>query len=175
MNGRGAGLLAAGAAAAFGGLRVVLAWGDLPASMASHFGADGRPDAFLSKPAFFGVFGGTFGVVVLALAVMPAWLRRIPDPWINLPNKGYWLQSGRREAAFARLGAWMTWMAAAFAVFAAGVLELVLRANLRRAPLENGPFIALLAVFFLAVGGLLAGLLGSFRIPPGGSAGDRPS
>jgi hypothetical protein len=48
-------------------------------------------------------------------------------------------------------------------VFMAGVLELVLQANLHRSGLQNGPFIALLACFGVALIGLIIVVQRAFR------------
>ena len=83
---------------------------ELPERMASHFGAGGAADGWMSKPSFFAVMGA-----VLALLLVAAVVTHARAPWIAGPQMVFWL------ATLALLG----W-----------VIELVYRANL--ASVETG-------------------------------------
>jgi uncharacterized membrane protein len=148
-------------------LRVAGVWDKLPALMASHFGPSGRPDAFMSRDAFFWLFASVGGGTSALMIVMPWLLRRIPPSFINMPYRDYWLAPERRAQALARLGTWTAWFGVVLAVFMFVVLELVLQANLQRSPLANGLFIAALIGFFVVTIGMMVALYRCFRVPRG--------
>ena len=92
-------------------------------------------------------------------------LRLLPASLINVPHRDYWLAEPRREASLRRLGAWMAWLAVGMTALVVGVNELVLRANLGRAPLHTPLFLAGLAVFMAFMLGWMVGLYRAFRPP----------
>src|ERR1700719_2139870 len=63
----------------------------LPDRMASHFGASGMPNGWMTKPQFF----ITYAVVLLPALIVEFWAHRrgakTPDAKLRLPNKEYWL------------------------------------------------------------------------------------
>ena len=91
----------------------------------------------------------------------------MPVSLINMPHRDYWLAPPRREASLQRLGAWMAWLAVVVTALLVGVNELVLRANLTRAPLNTGSsFRWCSRASYSCVGWTLA-LYRAFRVPPG--------
>jgi hypothetical protein len=75
----------------------------LPPTVASHFGPDGKPNAFMSKSAFCGLH---LFIVTLLAAVFGAVGRMVsalPIEMINLPHKDYWLAPERRQESLDRL------------------------------------------------------------------------
>ncbi len=69
----------------------------LPAKVASHFGASGRPDAWASKEFFVKIY---FIAVAFVAALFPGvgfLVSKIPTEMINVPNKDYWLSPERRQ------------------------------------------------------------------------------
>jgi serine/threonine-protein kinase len=139
----------------------------LPATMASHFGADGRPNGFMSRDQFFGSFAAFGGGAVLLLLAIPWLARAVPPSLINIPNRAYWLAPERIARVHEKLGAWSAWYAAGMTAFMVAVLELVLRANLARRPLDNAPMVALIALVFAGSGVSIVALVRSFRVPEG--------
>jgi uncharacterized membrane protein len=69
----------------------------LPGLVASHFNAAGQADGWMPRAHFLKLqillsLGVTAGFAVLALVVAG-----VPDAWINLPHRAYWLAAARRE------------------------------------------------------------------------------
>ncbi len=125
----------------------------LPPMVASHFGAGGLPDDWISRKAFLACeLGTTAALVVLFLGIEWA-LRKIPASWVNMPNKDYWLAPERREDTMARLASPVAWIGGATLVFLAGVSCLASRANLQpKVQMSNAvwPLLGLYLVFIIA-------------------------
>lgn len=101
-------------------------WPHLPATIASHFDAAGRPNGWMSREAFVGVYVG----VVFLLTVVFSTIRFVPPSLWNLPNKAYWLAPERRAATVARVADEMTSFANATLALVLATFELAFRANL---------------------------------------------
>jgi uncharacterized membrane protein len=101
----------------------------LPAVVASHFDAAGRPNAYSPKAVLVGIHAG----VVLFLGFMilvNAAAMRMPSARFNLPNKDYWMAPERREETLAWMDTQMQWFAAAIFVLMLDMFHQVLRMNL---------------------------------------------
>src|SRR3954468_21478203 len=75
----------------------------LPDRVATHFGAGGEPDGWMSRSShllFMGVFGLAFPLFVVGLFFI---LRFLPDSGLNIPHRDYWLAPERRSETFAYL------------------------------------------------------------------------
>jgi uncharacterized membrane protein len=90
-------------------LQWVQAYPQLPTTMASHFAADGTPNGWQPKQAFF-----LMTSMVIALTAIPTFLagrkisKRSPER-IHLPNKAYWLSPEHQEDAWRFLNTQMAW------------------------------------------------------------------
>ena len=111
-------------------LQALVYYPKLPAQLASHFDAAGRPNGWSSKPAYFAL--QTFIVLVLALCfgALPGWLERAPARLVNLPNKDYWLAPERRATTMAHVSSALTWFGCAALAFVVVVNGLVIDFNL---------------------------------------------
>ncbi len=136
----------------------------LPDRLATHFGAGGAADGWMSKDGFYvffaalmlGMFGMFSGIVWL--------VRRMPASMINLPNRDYWLDPERREITFEKLGRNMHHMGSATLLFMTAMLDLSFRANLE-APPRLSPLVWIGLVAFLGgLGLLLLRMYRDFRI-----------
>jgi transcriptional regulator with XRE-family HTH domain len=137
----------------------------LPPVVASHFGAAGEANGWMSRDAFVALMCFLLGVMPsLALWGMTSALRR--GRKLRIPDAAYWLADSRRAAT-------QRWLRRHFALFCAGlpvflgwIFWLVARAN-RGAPphptLDNGAMLASLAVFLCATGVWVAVLNRHFR------------
>jgi hypothetical protein len=85
----------------------------LPARMAAHFAADGTPNGFQSKLAFFILMFVIFGPSAFVAFVTPRILAGKPPERLNLPNKSYWLAPDHREETFRFCRAQMGWFGCA--------------------------------------------------------------
>jgi uncharacterized membrane protein len=149
---------------AFAVARCAAAYDALPPMMASHFGAAGQPNGFMSRDAFFAFFALVGGGTVALFLAIPLLTRAVPPALINIPNREYWLVPERLPQVHAKLAAWSAWYACGVSAFLVAVLELVLRANLARAPLANQPMIALVAAMLAGSALGIVALVRAFRI-----------
>lgn len=133
----------------------------LPDPLASHFDLSGRPNGYEGKTSFALVAVGVSLFLLALFTSLPRTLMRMPHAYINLPNKAYWLAPERRAETFARLGTASDWMGCLTLGFLSAVFELVIRANLQRAPLSGQVW--LLTVGYVIV--MLSVSLGLFRMP----------
>jgi uncharacterized membrane protein len=136
----------------------------LPERVASHFGADGLANGFMTRPVYLAfMLGLGVGVPALVSLAMGVSVRHFPR-FINIPNREYWLAPERRAATAAYLAAHTAWLAAGLAVFALAVHLLVIRANRLQPPrLDTGFLVALLVALAVALAVWLAVLGRRFR------------
>ena len=122
-------------------LLVLLAVGDaafyysrLPAVIASHFDAQGKPDGWIPKAAAFRtqaiLLGGTTSVLLILCLAM----QFMPASMVNVPNKDYWFAPERLRQSRQRLTVWMLWFTSALVAFLIGLFDVMFRANLRPGP-----------------------------------------
>ena len=140
--------------------------GAFPDRVATNFGSDGAPNAWMTQEGYLTwmiAFGIVFPAIVAALVGLAprAWPRLV-----NLPNRDHWLAPERREASLAYLGRHACWLGCLMVLMADGVHALVLRAHDVDPPtLPLVPFVALLASFLLAVGAWIVVLRRRFHRP----------
>jgi uncharacterized membrane protein len=113
-------------------LQALIYYPQLPARVASHFDAAGRPNGWSSKPAYFALQAFIVLVIAICFAALPAWIERVPAKLVNLPNKDYWLAPERRAATMASVASALTWFGCAGLVFILAVTSLVIDFNLGR-------------------------------------------
>jgi len=136
----------------------------LPAQIASHFGAGGVPNGWMSR-SFYLLFMLAFAVIlplviVLAMGVLPRYRANA----INIPNRAYWLDPVRRQATLDYLAAHACWLGSLMVVFITAIHFLLIEANATQPPrLPFQPFIAALVLFVVAMGLWLAALVLRFR------------
>jgi uncharacterized membrane protein len=122
----------------------------LPDRLASHFGASGIPNGWMTKSQFF----ITFAVVLLPALAVEFWVsHRIankPDARLKLPNKDYWLAPERRAETFAYFDSFFAWYGCAFLFVEVFAMGLAVRANFDTPPqLPTGPIVSDLVGFVL--------------------------
>ncbi len=139
----------------------------LPDRVATHFGADGQPNGWMSNTGSFG-----FQVVLLAgmgavfTLVVPALVRSAPT-LVNLPNRDYWLAPERRDEGIAKITNWMAGFWLVFGTGIALVIAFAMSVNLGPEPhvLPTGPFLGVVGGLVLFTFGWLAAMTAAFRIP----------
>jgi uncharacterized membrane protein len=135
----------------------------LPAQIASHFGAGGAPNGWMSRNTYL-LFMLAFAVVlpiavVLGMTVLP---RKVNA--INIPHREFWLEPARREATSRFLAAHACWLGSLLVVFVTAIHLLLIEANTTQPPrLPAAMFYTLLVVFVVALGFWMATLLLRFR------------
>jgi uncharacterized membrane protein len=123
----------------------------LPDQVATHFDATGQPDDWSSKQMFMAgnlIFAGGMAAMFLGLTSL---VKKLPDEWINMPNKDYWLAPERRDQTLASLQSQMEWLSAITVALLVGIAQITIDANLAGKPLNDGQFWILFGVYMLAV------------------------
>lgn len=124
----------------------------LPDRVATHFGLNGAPDGWMSRPGFLG-FSLAFPLGLSFVIAGSLYLTRfLPESSINLPNKEYWLAPERRAETFDRLFALGLELACLTMLLMIGVHALLIRANLSPPP-QISPLaaISLVAAYLIGV------------------------
>jgi hypothetical protein len=156
-------LFALCAAAAF----VWLTSGELPTVVASHFAASGVANGFMPREYYVRFMLAMIIVLPALVAFLPGLSLKSPNVRINLPNREYWLEPGRRDDTIQVLCASMRRFAMLLLVFLSYVHWLVVRANLMTPPgLPKLWFIGGLGVFLLATLIWFAMFIGYFLNAP---------
>jgi uncharacterized membrane protein len=138
----------------------------LPDRLASHFGASGMPNGWMTKSQFF----ITFAIVLLPALAVEFWVsHRIankPDAKLRLPNKEYWLAPERRAETFAYFDSFFAWYGCAFLFVEVFAMGLAMRANFDTPPqLPTGPIVSDLVGFVLFNVVAVIAMLRRFSIP----------
>lgn len=127
---------------------------NLPQKVATHFDISGRADGWMSGSEFlrsFGLFGLLLPLLVPAIMGI---LRILPERWLNIPQKDYWMRPENRGEIGRFLFPASFWIAAANVLFVAGLFYLTVEANRQSPPVLNGFGMAVLT------GGFLLAVLG---------------
>ncbi len=124
----------------------------LPESVATHFGAGGKPNGWMTRAQHlrFTLAMGT-ALPAFILGVF-AFMRRRPDRMLNIPNRDHWLAPDRREATFDFVQRCGYWLAGLLIAFLAGLHHSILAAN-SRSPVALSPadFLTVTGVFLAAL------------------------
>lgn len=123
----------------------------LPDRIASHFGASGMPDGWSSKASFLAVYLVTVGLTAVLLGLIGLLLVRIPDKWINLPNKDYWLAPERRAETFGFLSGRFLWFGSATLLLMIDTFHQVFRVNTGKAAGLEHPWLSLVLYLLFTV------------------------
>ncbi len=138
----------------YAGLLIVLAStaGQLPPQVASHFGAEGHPNGWMSR-SFYLAFVGAMPLLFGGVAMLVSWMtHRLPARFLNIPRRDFWLTPERRPETAAFLRRRMFWLAVLMTNFFAGLHLLTVHANQSSpARLSLDGLLALIIVFLLAM------------------------
>ncbi len=108
----------------------------LPETMASHFGAFGQPDGWMSKRTFFLLEGLILIVIVLEFTLLPRLIGKMPMSLINMPNKEFWFAEERRSETLSIIKSYFEWFSISLLALFIAVNQMIFRANINR---ENLP------------------------------------
>ena len=103
--------------------------GQLPPRVASHFGAAGQTNAWMSRDGyalFILGFGTLFPMFIVASL---AWLPHVMSRGVKLPNRDYWLAPNPRGETLAALEAFGGWLGCLLVLFIAALHYTILEAN----------------------------------------------
>jgi uncharacterized membrane protein len=103
----------------------------MPDNVATHFGASGAPNGWMTRAGhvqFTIIFGALVPAFILGIF---ATIRHFGDRWVNIPHKDYWLAPERRQATFDFIQRQGFWFAGMFILFLAAIHYSILAANAR--------------------------------------------
>jgi uncharacterized protein DUF1648 len=139
----------------------------LPAVVASHFDAHGRPNGWQTRTIFFAFFVGSIVIATVVCFGVPRLIASMPPALINLPYKEYWLSSERRPSSLAFLSTHFAWLGCAVLLVGIFAFEFSVRANFQPDKRFNtASLLYVFAAFFVFVIVWMARLLARFGKPP---------
>ncbi len=110
-------------------IQAAVYWPHLHEQVASHFGAGGQADGWMSKVTFVAfTVGLQIGIAVSMLGIGRL-IGVLPNSMINIPNKEYWLAKERRTKTLRETIWMMDWIAAGTSVFLLLIFYLAFDAN----------------------------------------------
>lgn len=109
---------------------VMAMYPQLPPRVASHFNAQGVADGWMTKDQYtlFNIAIQVFvGGILVAIALL---IHLIPDLFINIPRKKYWLAPERRKSTLESVSVSIIWIAVCTSTFLFATVHLTDRVNL---------------------------------------------
>lgn len=137
----------------------------LPDRLATHFDASGRANGWSSQAGFRAIIAVLI-VIFAAMFAGSGLLRRVPDRFMNLPNKSYWLAPDRRDQALAFISDWVRWFLVMAMSLLTLVIGMVLRANLVTLPRMPDHVLWFLLAYLATTVAMVVVLVRRFRAPP---------
>lgn len=139
----------------------------LPELVAVHFDAAGRANGFMTRTGCRDfMLASTLGMpifIVIATTLLP---RVLPVSLINVPHRDYWLAPGRAHDSLVFLSEQGLWFGCILMLFLVGVDGMLVKANAVSPPeFPSALLIAVLILFFCAIGAWALRMLRRFRAP----------
>ena len=135
----------------------------LPAQVASHFNFWGEADGWMPKENFL-VFHMILLVFILGtISLLPVLFNNLPDSFINIPNKSYWLAPERRAESLSIIAGETDNLRIALLLFFIGINYFAFQANVSGGNLSNGVWL-ILGVFLTYTVYWTIGLCKTFKI-----------
>lgn len=156
-------LIALRSSGAVGVLLVSYHWQRLPEKEASHFNTSGAVDGWMSRDANFLLSAGLLIGLTAMFYFLGIMMQRLPQRWINLPNKDYWFATDREQETRLHLANWSWTFGALLNLFLLFIFHQVFLAN-RSNPvaMDNTVMFAGLAVYLMVSLGSVVVLLVRF-------------
>lgn len=148
-------------------LFVWLTSASLPPVVASHFGASGAANGFMSRSVYLGFMLAVVVLVPTLVALSGQLARLLPASLVNLPNRKYWLAPERKASTATELAKLSLFPACLILVLLCFVHWQVVQASLSQSrQLAAVPFWVGLALFAIAIVAWLVVLQRRFgRVP----------
>jgi uncharacterized membrane protein len=138
----------------------------LPATVATHFGAGGHANGWMSRIAYQVFYSAMMIGITFAVYAAFSWLPRRKPHLMNLPNRDYWLAEPRREASMAALRLFGVALALSIVGLLVTIHFLILDAHTKTPPrLDETMIFVLLGGFVAVVIALVVLLNVRFRSP----------
>src|SRR5262249_61256788 len=96
-----------------GTLFILFTIGQLPERVASHFGSDDDPDAWMTRNGYLFFILSLVLVYPGLIGFLIGFLPRVRPEWVNFPNRDYWLAPQRRGDSlefFFAPGGWFSFL-----------------------------------------------------------------
>lgn len=137
----------------------------LPDVVATHFGADGKPNDWMSRLNATLLVGGIQTLLPLFLLGV-SWLSaKLPESMLNIPNREYWLRPDKREATLSHMQLLMSWIAVLTTAFMAVMSHLVFLANRDSVALNIALASTALVIYLAFVFTIAFSSVRRFRLP----------
>lgn len=139
----------------------------LPDTLATHFDFAGQPNGWMAREGFFWFYGLILFSVIGIFGIIGQITHRIPDRFINLPHKKYWLAPERRTDSIRSLKKLLHTTGAVSCAYIVILMQTVIAANLHDMPML-GPdkVLPTLGVLLMFVIGTLVYTYRRFPKPP---------
>jgi len=136
----------------------------LPERVASHFGASGMANGYMSRDGYrIFIIAFAVGAPLFVVAVVGLLPRAFPGA-INLPDRDYWLAPERRDDTLGYLFGWACSLGSLLALFIAAIHSAVMVANAYEPPRLPGTlFVILLVAFGVGMLVWVVALMSHFR------------
>ncbi len=136
----------------------------LPERVASHFGANGLANGYMSRDGYqVFILAFALGIPLFVVAMVGLLPRAFPAA-INLPDRDYWLAPERREDTLGYLFGWACSLGSLLSLFIAAIHAAILVANAYEPPRLPGTlFVILLVAFGVGMLVWVAALMSHFR------------
>lgn len=139
-------------------------WSQLPETVATHFGMDGKPNQWMSRTASTCLMIGLQLGLPLFLIAVTAATRHLPVSLVNIPNREYWLDPIRKDSTLEYMQSVMGWIALSVSIFMMVIGHLVYLANLEGGSLNSMAFGISLGIYLILVLSLVVRMVLRFRI-----------
>lgn len=140
-------------------------WQQLPPRVATHFGIDGQPNAWMSRNAATAMMLALQIGLPLFLAGIGACLRWLPASLVNIPNRQYWFEPERRESTARYMQLMLMLIALLTSLFLIWLSRLTFRANMTGGGLPLRDAVGGLVLFLVGVFSTVAFTIWRFRRP----------
>ncbi|MCX6169373.1 MAG: DUF1648 domain-containing protein [Ignavibacteriales bacterium] len=108
----------------------VFYYSHLPETVASHFNFKNDADAWMSKKTFFIIQILIILFTSVLIGGFAFLINRLPESFLNLPNKDYWLSKERKDETVILLKKFMLWFGTLTLGFLTIVMQEVYAANI---------------------------------------------
>lgn len=122
----------------------------LPEKMATHFGANGQPNGWMSKDEFALFYIGFLLAVSGIFLLFGAFIKKLPGRMLNIPNKSYWLAPERAEETRKSIGRDLTFIGLFIGVFLIGINHMLIAMALQNVQTLNTTQLFVWLGFFFA-------------------------
>jgi uncharacterized membrane protein len=138
----------------------------MPPHIATHFGAGGMPNGWMSRSGY-AMYQLVFTVALpLLVSAMAGGLPRLLPNLTNIPHRPYWMAPERREATLDFLADHACWLGCLIVVFASSLHWVIMQAHTHNpVRLPTTTFVTTLGLFLFGLGVWIVLALLRFRRP----------